>query len=63
MDIENTKHYMYMNLIERLFGGGNVPTTVAEMGNQLVTAGMKRGEEIGNGLSEIIDDIIDSIFE
>jgi len=52
-----------MNLIERLFGGSNVSTTVAEMGNQLVTAGMKRGEEIGNGLSDIIDDIIDSIFD
>lgn len=54
---------MDMNLIVRLFGNGNVPATVVEMGNQLVTAGMKRGEEIGNDLSDIIDDIFDSIFE
>ncbi len=54
---------MDMNLIERLFGAGKEPATLAEMGNQLVTAGMKHGEEIGNGLSDIIDDIIDAIFE
>ena len=52
-----------MNIIQRLFGDNSVPTTVADMGNQVVSAGMKRGEEIGNGLSEIIDDIIDAIFE
>ena len=54
---------MDMNLIERLFGAGKEPVNVEEMGNQLVTAGMKRGEKIGNGLSDIIDDIIDAIFE
>ncbi len=54
---------MYMNLIELLFDAGKEPTTVTEIGNHLVTAGMKRGEEIGNDLSDIIDDIIDAIFE
>jgi hypothetical protein len=54
---------MDMNLIELLFSGGKEPADVAEMGNQLVTAGMKCGEEIGNDLSDIIDDIIDAIFE
>lgn len=54
---------MDMNLIERLFSAGKEPADVAEMGNQLMTAGMKRGEEIGNTLSDIIDDIIDAIFE
>lgn len=54
---------MNMNIIERLFGNGDAPASIAEMGNQLVTAGMKRGEEIGNMISNIIDDIFDSIFE
>lgn len=52
-----------MNLIERLFGGGHVPANVTEMGNQIVSAGMKRGEEIGNGISDLIDEVIDAIFE
>lgn len=52
-----------MNLIERLFVGGHVPANVAKMENQIVSAGMKRGEDIGNGISELIDEIIDAIFE
>lgn len=37
-----------MNLIERLFGAGKKPADVAEMGNQLLTAGtalIKNGME------------------
>ena len=36
----------------------NLPTTVRELGEQIVKAGQKTGEKLGQGISDVIDEII-----
>lgn len=52
-----------MNLIEQPHGGDHVPAIVAAMEKLIVSAGMKCGKEIGDGISKLIDKIIDAVFE
>ena len=53
-----------MRFLEKLpEGETNLPTTVKELGEQIVKAGQKTGEKLGQGISDAIDSIIDYIFD
>ena len=53
-----------MGLLDKLPDGEpNLPTTVKDLGEQIVKAGQKTGEQIGQGISDAIDSIIDYIFD
>ena len=53
-----------MGFLEKLpEGETNLPTTVKDLGEQVVKAGQKTGEKRGQGISDVIDEIIDNIFD
>ena len=41
----------------------NLPTTVKDLGEQVVKSGQKTGEKLGQSISDAIDSIIDYIFD
>ena len=53
-----------MRFLEKLpEGETNLPTTVKDLGEQVVKSGQKTGEKLGQGISDAIDSIIDYIFD
>ena len=53
-----------MGLLEKLPDGEtNLPTTVRDLGEQVVKAGQEPGEKLGQGISDVIDEIIDYLFD
>mgnify|MGYP006328285259 len=53
-----------MGLLDKLPDGEtNLPTTVKDLGEQVVKAGQKTGEKLGQGISDVIDSIIDFLFD
>ena len=44
-------------------GDTNLPTTVRDLGEQIVKAGQKTGDKLGQDISDVIDSIIDYIFD
>ena len=52
-----------MGFPEKLAEGENLPSTIGELGAQIVTSGQKTGEKLGQGISDVIDSIIDFIFD
>ena len=53
-----------MGFLEKLpEGETNLPTTVKDLGEQVVKSGQKTGEKLGQGISDAIDSIIDYIFD
>ena len=53
-----------MGLLEKLPDGEtNLPTTVRDLGEQVVKAGQKTGEKLGQGISDVIDESIDYLFD
>ena len=53
-----------MGFLDKLPEGEiNLPTTVRELGEQIVKAGQKTGEKLGQSISDAIDSIIDYIFD
>ena len=53
-----------MGLLEKLPDGEtNLPTTVRDLGEQVVKAGQKTGEKLGQSISDVIDEIIDYLFD
>ena len=53
-----------MGLLEKLPDGEtNLPTTVRDLGEQIVKSGQKTGEKLSQGISDVIDSIIDFLFD
>ena len=44
-------------------GDTKLPTTVRDLGEQIVKAGQKTGDKLGQDISDVIDSIIDYIFD
>ena len=53
-----------MGLLEKLPDGEtNLPTTVKDLSEQKVKARQKTEEKLGQGISDVIDEIIDYLFD
>ena len=52
-----------MGFPEKLAEGDNLPSTIGELGEQIVKSGQKAGEKLGQGISDVIDSIIDFLFD
>ena len=53
-----------MRFLEKLpEGETNLPTTVKDLGEQVVKSGQKTGEKLVQGISDVIDEIIDFLFD
>ena len=52
-----------MGFPEKLAEGENLPSTIGELGEQIVKSGQKTGEKLGQSISDAIDSIIDYIFD
>ena len=53
----------YMGFLEKLTEGENLPSTIGQLGEEIVKSGQKTGEKLGQGISDVIDSIIDFVFD
>ena len=52
-----------MGFLEKLAEGENLPSPIGKLGEQVVQSGKKTGEKRGQGISDVIDSIIDFLFD
>lgn len=52
-----------MEFLEKLTEGESLPSTIGQLGEQIVKSGQKTGEKLGQSISDVIDEIIDYLFD
>ena len=52
-----------MGFLEKLTEGENLTSTVGQLAEQIVQSGQNTAEKLGQDISDVIDEIIDYIFD
>ena len=52
-----------MGLLQNLPEGDNLPSELMQLGKEIIDAGKKTGDKLGQDISDIIDTIIDHFID
>lgn len=52
-----------MGLLQNLPEGDNLPSELTQLGKEIIDAGKKTGDKLGQDISDIIDTIIDHFID